>query len=119
MRRVLPPDRFARWLSGFLPAIPRDGSGAWLAPGVVTDRTDGKLIHLDGLNLSRAFMLRGIAASLPEADPRVRSLRAAAEAHARASLPSVTTGPYEGSHWLGTFAAYLLTERGIARPLPR
>jgi len=119
MRRVLPPDRFARWLSGFLPAIPRDGSGAWLAPGVVTDRTDGKLIHLDGLNLSRAFMLRGIAASLPEADPRVRSLRAAAEAHARASLPSVTTGPYEGSHWLGTFAAYLLTERGIPRPLPR
>jgi hypothetical protein len=85
----------------------------------VTDRTDGQLVHLDGLNLSRAWMLQGISEGLPERDRRARSLRAAAEAHAKASLPSVTSEHYEGSHWLGTFAAYLLTERGLPRPLPR
>lgn len=116
MRRVMPSDRFARWLSGFLPRLPRNGSAAWLAPGVVTDRTDGKLVHLDGLNLSRAWMLHGIAAGLPKGDARLRGLRAAADAHAKASLQSVTSEHYEGSHWLGTFAVYLLTGRGI--PLP-
>ncbi|MFN7990317.1 MAG: DUF2891 domain-containing protein [Thermoanaerobaculia bacterium] len=119
MRRVLPPDRFGKWLSDLLPGLPADGSPAWLAPGVVTDRTDGKLIHLDGLNLSRAWMLQGIAAGLPKDDPRVRALRATAATHAEASLPSVTSEHYEGSHWLGTFAVYLLTERGLPRALPR
>ena len=119
MRRVLPPVRFGEWLSGFLPSLPTDGSAKWLAPGVVTDRTDGKLIHLDGLNLSRAFMLQGIAAGLPKGDPRIRALRATAEAHAKASLPSVTSEHYEGSHWLGTFAVYLLTQRGLPPALPR
>lgn len=116
MRRVMTPDRFARWLSGFLPGLPRNGSAAWLAPGVVTDRTDGKLVHLDGLNLSRAWMLQGIASGLPKGDARVRALRAAADAHAKASLPSVTSEHYEGSHWLGTFAVYLLTGRGLPQP---
>jgi hypothetical protein len=119
MRRVMPPDRFSRWLSKLLPALPKNGSAAWLAPGVVTDRTDGKLVHLDGLNLSRAWMLGGIAAGLRNGDPRVAALRAAAEAHARASLPSVTSEHYEGSHWLGTFAIYLLTERGLPPALTR
>jgi hypothetical protein len=119
MRRFLPPDRFARWLSGLLPALPTNVSSKWLAPGVVTDRTDGKLIHLDGLNLSRAWMLQGIAAGLPKGDPRIRALRAAADLHAKASLPSVISEHYEGSHWLGTFAVYLLTERGLPPVLPR
>ncbi len=119
LRRVMPRDRFARWLSELLPDLPRDGSSGWLAPGIVTDRTDGKLVHLDGLNLSRAFMLRGIAAGLPARDRRIPALRAAAEAHAKASLPSVTSEHYEGSHWLGTFAVYLLTERGLPPVLPR
>jgi hypothetical protein len=119
MRRVLPPDRFAKWLTAFLPSLPRDGSAKWIAPGIVTDRTDGKLVHLDGLNLSRAWMLQGIAEGLPEGDRRARSLRAAAEAHAKASLPSVTSEHYEGSHWLGTFAVYLLTGRGLPPHLPR
>ena len=119
MRRVLPPKAFAGWLSGFLPGLPADGSAGWLVPGVVTDRTDGKLVHLDGLNLSRAWMLRGIAAGLPAGDARVASLRATADAHAAASLPSVTSEHYEGSHWLGTFAVYLLTGRGLPPPLPR
>jgi len=116
VRRIQPPGRFARWLDGFLPALPRDGASSWLAPGVVTDRADGKLVHLDGLNLSRAWMLQGIAAGLPDGDPRARGLRAAAAAHAKASLPSVTSEHYEGSHWLGTFAVYLLTERGLPPP---
>ena len=111
--------RFAAWLSSFLPVLPKDGSAKWLAPGIVTDRTDGKLIHLDGLNLSRAWMLRGIAAGLPKGDARVRTLRATADAHAKASLPSVTSEHYEGSHWLGTFAVYLLTGRGLPPHLPR
>ncbi len=119
MRRVLPPEKFAKWLTGFLPELPVNGSATWLAPGIVTDRTDGKLVHLDGLNLSRAWMLQGIAAGLPKGDPRIRSLRATAGAHAKASLPSVTSEHYEGSHWLGTFAVYLETGRGLPPAIPR
>jgi hypothetical protein len=119
VRRVLPPDRFAKWLSAFLTSLPTDGSVRWLSPGIVTDRTDGKLVHLDGLNLSRAFMLRGIAAGLPKGDPRIRALLATADVHATASLPSVTSEHYVGSHWLGTFAVYLQTGRGLPPALPR
>lgn len=112
-RRVLSPEAFAEWLSAFLPLIPRDGRGDWLQPGVVTDPTDGKLAHLDGLNLSRAWMLEGIAASLPAGDRRVPALRAAAEAHRESGLRSVTGEHYEGGHWLGSFATYLVTGRGL------
>jgi hypothetical protein len=111
MRRVLEPSAFARWLSAFLPGVPTRGDAAWLAPGVVTDRADPKLAHIDGLNLSRAWMLEGIAASLPAADARVAALRAAALAHRDAGLVGVTGEHYEGGHWLGTFAVYLLTGR--------
>ena len=112
VRRILPPDAFAAWLTTFLPNLPRDGRGDWLAPGVVTDPTDGKLAHLDGLNLSRAWMLEGIAAGLPPADPRQASLRAAAAAHRESGLRAVTGEHYEGGHWLGSFATYLVTGRG-------
>jgi len=117
MRRVLAPAPFAVWLKAFLPRIPRNGSRDWLAVGVVTDRTDGKLVHLDGLNLSRAWMLEGIASGLPEKDPRIPALRAAAMRHRSAGLSAVTEENYAGGHWLGTFATYLVTARGIA-PLP-
>jgi hypothetical protein len=113
MRRVLPGPEFARWLDGFLPALPRDGRGDWLAPGIVTDPTDPKLAHLDGLNLSRAWMLLGTAASLPASDARVSALRAAADRHREAGLRAVTGEHYEGGHWLGSFATYLVTERGL------
>lgn len=116
VRRILPPDAFAAWLSAFLPNLPRDGRGDWLAPGVVTDPTDGKLAHLDGLNLSRAWMLEGIAASLPAGDPRGGALRAAAAAHRASGLRSVTGEHYEGGHWLGSFATYLVTGRGLPAP---
>jgi hypothetical protein len=118
LRRVLPPDAFATWLTAFLPGIPKNGSGAWLAPGIVTDRADPKLAHLDGLNLSRAWMLEGIASALPARDRRRAALVAAARAHEQASLPAVTGEHYEGGHWLGTFAVYLTTQAGIARPTP-
>jgi hypothetical protein len=113
LRRVLPPDAFAPWLIAFLPGIPKNGGGNWLAPGIVTDRADPKLAHLDGLNLSRAWMLEGIAAGLPSNDRRLPALRAAAAAHRAASLPAVTGEHYEGGHWLGSFAVYLMTGRGL------
>jgi len=113
MRRVLAPADFARWLSGFLPLLPHDDSADWLAPGFVSDPTDPKLAHLDGLNLSRAWMLEGIAARLPERDPRVGALRAAAAVHREKGLAAVTGEHYEGGHWLGTFAVYLVTGRGL------
>ena len=113
LRRVLPPAEFAAWLGAFLPGIPLDGSMTWLVPAVVTDATDGKLVHLDGLNLSRAWMLEGIAAGLPTDDARQPSLAAAAAAHRRAGLAAVGGEHYEGGHWLGSFAVYLVTRRGL------
>jgi hypothetical protein len=114
VRRVLPPAEFARWLGEFLPGLPHDGRADWLAPGIVTDPTDGKLIHLYGLNLSRAWMMEGIAAGLPARDPRRAGLLAAARLHREASLPQVTGEHYEGGHWLGSFATYLVTGRGLS-----
>ena len=113
LRRVLPPARYAVWLSSFLPALPSDGSASWLRIAVTTDPSDGKLAHLDGLNLSRAFMLDGMAAGLPAGDSRTAGLKAASRAHLASGLAAVTGSHYEGSHWLGTFAVYALTGRGL------
>jgi Protein of unknown function (DUF2891) len=109
MTRVLPKAEFAAWFSTFLPAE----FAASLKPGVVTDPTDGKLAHLDGLNLSRAWMLKAIAASLPVNDELTNSLRALAHEHQEDGLRSVTGEHYEGGHWLGSFAVYLLTNRNV------
>jgi hypothetical protein len=113
MRRVLPSERYGPWLREFLPGIPRGASKTWLEPAVVTDRADGKLVHLDGLNLSRAWMLEGIAAGLPAGDKRIPALSAAAATHRQAGLAAVSAEHYEGGHWLGTFAVYLVTGRGL------
>jgi hypothetical protein len=112
VRRVLPPEEFSTWLSTFLPDIPDTDTAAWLPIGIVTDRVDGKLAHLDGLNLSRAWMLEGIAFGLPAGDLRRPALLAAARAHRDAAIPHVTSQHYAGGHWLGTFATYLVTARG-------
>jgi len=112
MRRVLAPREFAAWLDRFLPQIPRHASDTWLIPGEVRDHNDGKLAHLDGLNLSRAWMLQGIAMGLPPRDPRLPALEAAMRRHAQAGLAAVSEANYYGSHWLGSFAAYLLTSSG-------
>jgi hypothetical protein len=113
MRRVLPNGEFSAWLRTFLPQISTSGNREWLQPVVSPDPTDPKLAHLDGLNLSRAWMLKGIAAALPKTDRRLPAIEAAAEAHERAGLAAVTGEHYEGGHWLGSFAVYLVTQRGI------
>ena len=114
MRRVMPQAEFAAWLGRFLPQIPADGSTDWMTPGEVRDPTDGKLVHLDGVNLSRAWAMEGIASSLPDGDARIPALLATSKAHATSGLAAVSDKNYEGSHWLGSFATYLTTKRGIA-----
>ena len=112
MRRVLQPQDFSAWLSDFI-SIPIEENVNWLEPAIVSDPSDPKLAHLDGLNLSRAWMLEGIASGLPSDDPRIRSLLRAAEKHADTGLAAVTGEYYEGGHWLGSFATYLVTQRGL------
>jgi hypothetical protein len=114
MRRTLSSQEFSRWLRVFMPQIPTSGGGKWLQPVVSPDASDPKLAHLDGLNLSRAWMLDGIARGLPKNDKRLPALATAAEAHRRAGLAAVTGQHYEGGHWLGSFAVYLVTKRGIS-----
>lgn len=114
MRRVLPAREFSTWLRVFLPQIPMKGDGRWLLPVVSPDPSDPKLAHLDGLNLSRAWMLEGIASGLSMDDKRLAAIHASAESHKSAGLAAVTGEHYEGSHWLGSFAVYLVTRRGIA-----
>lgn len=106
MRRILAPAEFASWFDQFLPRIP-------LQPEKVTDPADGQLAHLDGLNLSRAWMLAGIAAGLPPRHPRRAAILKLAAAHRDAGLQSVTGEHYEGGHWLASFAVYLTTRRGL------
>jgi hypothetical protein len=119
MRRVLPQKDFAKWLKDFMPQIPAaprpSEAATWLPVAVSPDPSDPKLAHLDGLNLSRAWMLEGILAALPADDPRRFALQATADAHARAGLAAVTGEHYEGGHWLGSFAVYLTTKRGIQK----
>jgi len=119
MRRAVSAEKFAGWLSRSLPQIPVEPNTDWLPPATVTDPTDGKLAHLHGLNLSRAWMLEGIAAALPSpraatgGDSCIAALQATAKSHREAGLPAVTGEHYSISHWLGSFAVYLLTERGL------
>jgi hypothetical protein len=108
MRRVLPAPQFAAWLAAFLPGLVAGGPPQLFAPALVSDRGDGQLVHLDGLNLSRAWALWGIAATLPPDDERCPVLLAAAERHAAAGLDGVGSGDYMGEHWLGSFALQML-----------
>src|ERR1700730_6880865 len=122
MRRVMSQEEFAKWLKEFMPQIPATprqseaATGEWLPVTVSPDPSDPKLAHLDGLHLRRAWMLEGIMSILPADDPRRPALQAAAEAHRRAGLAAVTGEHYEGGHWLGSFAVYLTTRRGIPAP---
>ncbi len=111
LRRLMEPEPFASWLRGFLPTI---GEENWLPVGQVSDREDGKLAHIDGLNISRAWMLQGIASGLPADDSLRAALNASASQHAEVGLSGVSDEHYAGSHWLASFAVYLLTQRGIA-----
>src|SRR2546421_2230014 len=109
MRRVMNKSEFARWFHRFLPGLASNQPKSLVQPAIVTDRTDPKLVHLDGLNLSRAWCMRSIAAALPQTDPARRVLASSALAHAHAALPYIASGNYEGEHWLASFAVYLLT----------
>ena len=113
MHRVMETGEYSDWLSKFLPQIPEDGSDTWLEPGEVVDPSDGKLAHLDGVNLSRAWALEGIASALPVDDPRRPALLASAARHKATGIAAVSDEHYAGSHWLASFATYLETRRGI------
>ncbi len=105
MSRVMPNDAFHSWLATFLPDL---GATDGLRPADVSDRSDPKIVHLDGLNLSRAWSLLVIANAVDN-DELAKALRDNADQHLDASLPFVTGEHYEGSHWLGSFAIYALT----------
>ena len=109
MRRILPRSVFASWLAQFLPGLAHGAPAALFAPAVVSDRTDGKIAHLDGLNLSRAWCWRHLAGTMGDDDPRLRLALDAASCHLDASLPHVT-GDYMGEHWLATFALLAIDE---------
>jgi len=106
VRRILPRDQFAQWFTEFLPHVD-------LEPTRVTDVTDGKLYHLAGLNLSRAWMLEGIVSQLGATDARRAPLMALASKLKQAGLDSIKGEHYEGGHWLGSFAVYLVSGRGL------
>ena len=110
MRRVLPSDEFATWFARFLPGTARIEPKALFTPAEVLDRSDPQLVHLDGLNLNRAWLMRGIAATLPPGDAARTALEASSIQHAEAGLAQVASGDYAGEHWLASFAVYLLTE---------
>ncbi len=109
MRRVLPPAMFAAWLHQFLPRLDDGMPQALLLPSVVSDRADGKIAHLDGLNLSRAWCWRHLAGTLSDDAPRLRRALDAVASHLDASLRHVA-GDYAGEHWLATFALLALDE---------
>ena len=109
MRRIWPVERFAAWLTTFLPRAGLAQPRSLFSPARVNDRSDLQIVHLDGLNLSRAWCMRNIAAALPETDPRHSALLRSADAHTAASLPHVCSGHYGGEHWLATFAMLALT----------
>ena len=107
MRRVLSPDAFRAWFDAFLPGLEARAPATLFAPAKVSDRSDGKIAHLDGLNLSRAWCWRALASRLD--GPRRAICEAAAEQHLAAGLPHVA-GDYMGEHWLASFALLALTE---------
>ncbi|MGI4983845.1 MAG: DUF2891 family protein, partial [Janthinobacterium lividum] len=107
MRRVLPAAEFLDWFGAFLPALAAGRPQTLFVPATVADRSDGKIAHLDGLNLSRAWCQRDLAAALPPDDPRRAVLLDAAGRHLDAALPHVA-GDYMGEHWLATFALLAL-----------
>jgi hypothetical protein len=108
LRRLLTPGEFAPWLKAFLPRAAQRQPASLFTPATVSDRSDGKIAHLDGLNFSRAWCWREIAATLPPSDPLAAVAEEAAQAHMAASLAHVA-GDYMGEHWLASFALLALT----------
>lgn len=109
MRRLLRPSRFQPWFHRFLPGVAKGEPKTLLQPATVTDRSDPQIVHLDGLNLSRAWCMRGIASSLPADDPARKVLADSARRHGDAALRHVASSDYAGEHWLASFAVYMLS----------
>ena len=109
LARILAPGAFAGWLKEFLPGLAAGGPVTILEPAVVSDRADAKLVHLDGLNLSRAWGWSEVAGGLPAGDARVAIAEAAAARHLAAGMEGIGRGEYVGDHWLGSFAVLALT----------
>ncbi len=109
MRRVLPVDEFRQWLRYFLPGLEEGKPRSLCKPVKVSDRSDPKIVHLDGLNLSRAWCFFGIRNTLYAPDDNGTIIEQAAIAHLKAALPYISSGEYGGEHWLGSFAVYALS----------
>jgi hypothetical protein len=109
MRRILSQGEFSAWLARFLPAIERAEPASLFRPVTVSDRSDPYLVHLDGLNLARAWCWRDIAMALPDADRRRSIATDVAATHLNAGLPALASNEYVGAHWLATFAVLALT----------
>lgn len=109
MRRVLPPGEFRKWIAGFLPGLDKGEPENLFTPATVSDRTDPQIVHLDGLNLSRAWCMLGMLGVFTPGDAAHRVLEESADRHAQAALPYITSGDYMGEHWLASFAVYLLS----------
>jgi hypothetical protein len=107
MRRMLPAEEFADWFAHFLPRLEQREPRALFQPVVVSDRSDGRIAHLDGLNLSRAWCWSSLATSIPGVDPRAGLMRDLAAQHREASIRHITED-YMGEHWLATFALLAL-----------
>ena len=117
VRRLLPAEEFPRWLQGFWPGLAQSGPRTLLEPVAVPDRRDGRLGHLDGLNLSRAAALADLAVALGPTDPRRDVLIAAADAHLERGLEALSADGYASTHWLGTFAVRALAAAARAGDL--
>ena len=107
MRRVLPQEQFAAWFDGFLPRLQERYPTTLFEPVTVSDRADGRIAHLDGLNLSRSWCWSNLASALAASDPRRPVMLDAAHRHLQAGLRHVS-GDYMGEHWLATFAVLAL-----------
>ncbi len=105
MSAVLEPDEYSSWVHQTMPELGKEFRFTAVKPA---DRTDGRLVHLDGANLSRAWMLRDMMRALPSGDGRLLAMKEDSEHLAEAGFASIESQNYAGSHWLGTFAAYML-----------
>jgi hypothetical protein len=109
MQRVLKPEEFVKWFHAFLPQVKEGKPWSIMEPATVTDRSDGKLVHLDGVNLSRAWCMKRVANGLPKGDKARSALLKAAKHHAVDALNNIHSGDYAGEHWLASFATYMMT----------
>ena len=105
MRRIMTPAAFLKWFNGFMPAV---GLKNVMQMPIVSDRNDMQIVHLDGLSLSRAWCMKGIAQVLPKTDPRRAQLLKSAQTFINTTLPQIANGGYGGERWLASFAVYAL-----------